>query len=252
MKLHYPHHSCPQQSNLENVESAHCSPAVVFHESYVVQWGIRPHGQQATSTPLYLPVQTKTCKTECCLCILCIWILCLYVSTVFGVFFYFAWHTSNKQQALLSTCLFTAKRAKLSGAGVFCVFEYCICMSHLYLVYSCILPDTHQTSSKHSANTCLIGAMRAWYLATCEFYVFGICWKQLYFVYLCTFHDTWHGQQALLSCVCLSKAKLGKKWNKEKNHSTQIIHILVWPYSGMDVWLFKIQHNLKHSSFECM
>ena len=103
-----PHFSCLQFSNLENEKSAHCSQAVVFDKKYLVQRGICTHGQQATSTPLYLPVQSKTCKTYWRRCIFRILILYLYVPPVFGVFLYFARHTPKKQQYLpdrSNTCM---------------------------------------------------------------------------------------------------------------------------------------------------
>ena len=80
--------------------------------------------KQQALTPLYLPVCSKTCKTQRGLCILCIRILCLCVSTVFGVFLYFARHTLKKQQALRQYLPDQCKTCMTScGLGILCIWH---------------------------------------------------------------------------------------------------------------------------------
>ena len=80
--------------------------------------------KQQALTPLYLPVRSKTCKTQRGLCILSIRILCLCVSTVFGVFLYFARHTLKKQLALRQYLPDQCKTCMIScGLGILCIWH---------------------------------------------------------------------------------------------------------------------------------
>ena len=199
------HYSCLKLSNLENVESANCSPTVVFDGRKLVRWGI----------VLYF---TCICIWICiCICICKCWKCALFSASRL------LWEeglevrrgirptrTTSNKHSLLFTCLCSGQNVQKSVRPV--CFLYLNFVSVRPNCIWCILVFcvTHAGEAANTrsdrSKTCLI---------FCGLRI--LCISYL-FQNTCILYFSWHmdeKQQALLSPVCLLRAQLSKCQNKE-------------------------------------